>query len=246
VLERRRQDGTARQLAAEAYDAWSKVKSVTQHASGDPQDVLVQRANDYDERGRLSAVQLGDVPTASFAYDRLGRVVRETRAGRDTITRYVAASNQVLTTAMASGRVLTYEYNDSRRLVSAITADASNASGVIGPAQQRAQFTYDSLGQLKRASLSAGGPSLWTTELEHDGVGRLRRESASGLPSTSMKYGMGLGMTRQTIGAQVFDFNARGRSCLRPCSWTSVDFVQRAGLRRCPMAAPPTTRTAGN
>jgi RHS repeat-associated protein len=225
------------------YDAWSRVESVTQHAAGDPQDVLVKRVNHFDERGRLSAVQLGDVPTASFAYDRLGRMVRETRAGRDTITRYVAASNQVLTTTMPSGRVLTYEYNDSRRLVSAITADASNASGVIGPAQQRAQFTYDPLGQLQRASLSAGGPSLWTTELEHDGVGRLRRESAGGLPSTSMKYGMGLGMTRQTIGAQVFDFNRRADGRLQQISRPQLGSVVSYAYQG---AGPASQVTLGN
>ena len=40
-------------------------------------------------------------------------------------------------------------------------------------------------------------------------MGRLRLDSATDLPSIQLDYGLGLGITRQTIGAQAFDFDRR-------------------------------------
>ena len=121
------------------YDAWSNVASIKKTVAGRPKDVLLERVHNYDNRGRLASIELGGVPSVSFAHDRLGRVVRAHRAGRDTLTQYVGASNQVLSKTMPSGRKLHYEYNDPRRLMTAIVADATAVPDVFGPAELRVE-----------------------------------------------------------------------------------------------------------
>jgi RHS repeat-associated protein len=191
------------------YNAWSQVRSITHRAAGGDKQGYLVRAHEFDAQGQLTAVFLGNQETVRFAHDHLGRVVRETRAGRTTVINYVDASSLVSFQKQPSARTLRYEYDDARKLLSAITADATAAADVVGALKQRVQFAYDALGQLEQSTVQAGGPTVWTTEQRRDGVGRLRREAAGTLPAVLLDYDLGLPMTRQTIGSQVFNFDRR-------------------------------------
>ncbi|HMS07953.1 MAG TPA: hypothetical protein PKE66_00600, partial [Pyrinomonadaceae bacterium] len=158
---------TAGRTTSYDYDAANRLIKIT-----DPTLKLTQF--EYNLRSQLTKVKDALNQEYAFAYDPLGRVLSQTRAGTTTSFEYDAAGNRVSRTDH-TGRRTAYEYDALDRLTE-IEYLPTLAIGIQPPPaglpNAKATYAYDDLSRLVSATNNAG-----TVAFTYDNRSRLKTET---------------------------------------------------------------------
>jgi len=183
------------------YDAFERISAVTSEIPGARGETLKLA---YDRDGQL-ATRTSDAggsdqgATWAFAYDALGRLIREIDpAGAATSTEYVRATDLVEATTDPRLVRTSNNYAPAGWLQQA-TFDAPDGTDVI------LEFQHDALGRLTAATRHDGGQIPVRNQLAWDSLGNLRAESDDVLGATVTRnhHHNGVGQRlRTTIGGQ--------------------------------------------
>jgi RHS repeat-associated protein len=166
----------------------------------------------YDAAGRMAAV---DDFVSAVAYE--GRGLPETVTygnGLRAENRYDARMRLTRGTVVGAGgsalQDLAYRYDAASQLVGVDDAQAAD-----GAPSFRAEYTYDGLGRVTRASLDAGRPTSEVQDFAYDAASRLLAKTSSNAASKAhvgaYRYGEGAGPHAvTTAGSEAIAYDAGG------------------------------------